>query len=84
MQAMVLDKLGTALARTDLPDRPPGPGEIRGQVAACSARRTDLHAIDRELRGPEAIEVSSACIDDRQPPLATSPRHAMRTKSFGG
>jgi hypothetical protein len=81
MQAMVLNKLGTAL-----PNRQPEPGEIRGQVAACGARRTDLHAIDRELRGPEAIGLSSACINDapaaaRDPPLRATPR---ATQSFVG
>jgi propanol-preferring alcohol dehydrogenase len=53
MHAMVLKKLGAALEWTELPDRPPGPGEIRVQVAACGVCRTDLHVVDSEL--PERV-----------------------------
>lgn len=53
MQAMVLKKLKTALEWTDLPDRQPGPGEIRVKVAACGVCRTDLHVVDGELPDPE-------------------------------
>jgi propanol-preferring alcohol dehydrogenase len=53
MQAMVLNKLGTALEWTDLADRQPGPGEIRVKVAACGVCRTDLHVVDGELPGPK-------------------------------
>jgi alcohol dehydrogenase, propanol-preferring len=53
MQAMVLKKAGTALEWTDLPNRQPGPGEIRVKVAACGVCRTDLHVVDGELPDPK-------------------------------
>ncbi len=49
MRAMVLDKVGAALRWTELPDRQPGPGEVRVTVAACGVCRTDLHVVDGEL-----------------------------------
>ncbi len=49
MQAMVLRKPGTALDWSQLPDRQPGPGEIRVRVLACGVCRTDLHVLDGEL-----------------------------------
>src|ERR1700685_2548689 len=52
MQAMVLKTLRTALEWTDLPDRHPGPGEIRVGVLACGVCRTDLHVVDGELPYP--------------------------------
>jgi propanol-preferring alcohol dehydrogenase len=53
MQAMVLKKLGAALEWTDLPDRQPGPGEVRVKVSACGVCRTDLHVVDGELPDPQ-------------------------------
>ena len=52
MHAMVLKELRTALEWTELPDRLPGPGQIRVQVAACGVCRTDLHVVDGELPDP--------------------------------
>jgi propanol-preferring alcohol dehydrogenase len=52
LQAMVLTKLRTALEWTELPDREPGPGQIRVKVAACGVCRTDLHVVDGELPNP--------------------------------
>lgn len=52
MQAMVLTKIGTALEWTELPDRQPGPGEIRVKIAACGVCRTDLHVVDGDLPDP--------------------------------
>jgi len=52
MHAMVLKKIGTALEWTELPERQPGPGEIRVKVAACGVCRTDLHVVDGELPDP--------------------------------
>ncbi len=52
MQAMVLHSIGTDLQFTDMPDRLPGPGEIRVKVAACGVCRTDLHVVDGELPNP--------------------------------
>jgi propanol-preferring alcohol dehydrogenase len=52
MRAMVLQKTRTALELKDLPDRLPGPGEIRVRVTACGVCRTDLHVVDGELPHP--------------------------------
>jgi len=53
MHAMVLNKIGTPLGWTQLPDRQPGPGQIRVSVAACGVCRTDLHVVDGELPHPQ-------------------------------
>jgi propanol-preferring alcohol dehydrogenase len=53
MNAMVLKKIGTALAWTELADPQPGPGEVRVQVSACGVCRTDLHVVDGELPAPQ-------------------------------
>jgi propanol-preferring alcohol dehydrogenase len=52
MQAMVLKNHKARLEWTELPDRQPGPWEIRVKVAACGVCRTDLHVIDGELPNP--------------------------------
>lgn len=49
MWAMVLKRSGGPLEWSELPDREPGPGEIRVRVAACGVCRTDLHVLDGEL-----------------------------------
>ncbi|MDP4076361.1 zinc-dependent alcohol dehydrogenase family protein [Acidovorax sp. A1169] len=53
MHAMVLKQLGRPLEWTELPDRWPGPGEVRVQVGACGVCRTDLHVVDGELPRPQ-------------------------------
>ena len=53
MKAMVLKKLREPLEWTVLPDRQPGPGEIRLKVTACGVCRTDLHVVDGELPDPK-------------------------------
>jgi len=53
MHAMVLNQVGEALRWTELPDRQPGPGEIRIKVGACGVCRTDLHVVDGELPHPQ-------------------------------
>ena len=53
MQAMILNKTRTPLEWADLPDRQPGPGEIRIKVGACGVCRTDLHVLDGELPDPK-------------------------------
>jgi propanol-preferring alcohol dehydrogenase len=53
MHAMVLKQIGQPLEWTELPDRQPGPGEIRVKVAACGVCRTDLHVVDGELPHPQ-------------------------------
>ncbi len=52
MHAMVLNRIGASLEWTELPDREPGPGEIRVKVLACGVCRTDLHVVDGELPDP--------------------------------
>ena len=54
MKAMVLNKPGTPLVWTDLPDRQPGAGEVRVKVLACGVCRTDLHVLDGELPDPKS------------------------------
>jgi propanol-preferring alcohol dehydrogenase len=53
MYAMVLNQRGGPLEWTELPDRQPGPGQIRIKVAACGVCRTDLHVLDGELPHPQ-------------------------------
>ena len=48
---MILRRPGTALEPVALPERVPGPGEIRIRVTACGVCRTDLHVVDGELVG---------------------------------
>ena len=48
---MLLERAGTPLIWTVLPDREPGPGEVRVRVTACGVCRTDLHVLDGELPG---------------------------------
>jgi propanol-preferring alcohol dehydrogenase len=50
---MVLKALKTPLEWTELPDRQPGPHEIRVKVLACGVCRTDLHVVDGELPDPK-------------------------------
>jgi propanol-preferring alcohol dehydrogenase len=49
---MVLTRLGAPLEWTELPDRLPGPGQVRVRVGACGVCRTDLHVVDGELPHP--------------------------------
>ena len=53
MHAMVLEEPKTPLQWTELPDRQPGPSEIRLEVASCGVCRTDLHVVDGELPHPQ-------------------------------
>jgi propanol-preferring alcohol dehydrogenase len=52
MHAMILRRLKTPLEWVELPDREPGPQEIRATVLACGVCRTDLHVVDGELPNP--------------------------------
>ncbi|WP_409928209.1 zinc-dependent alcohol dehydrogenase family protein [Paracoccus sp. P2] len=52
MHAMLLHRIGAPLVWTELPDRDPGPGEIRVRVLASGVCRTDLHVVDGELPDP--------------------------------
>jgi len=53
VKAMVLNKLRTPLAWTELPDPQPAAHEIRVKVMACGVCRTDLHVVDGELPSPQ-------------------------------
>jgi propanol-preferring alcohol dehydrogenase len=53
MYAMILKKLQAPLEWIELPDREPGPHEIRVKVLACGVCRTDLHVVDGELPNPK-------------------------------
>jgi propanol-preferring alcohol dehydrogenase len=53
MHAMMLNAICSPLAWTELPDRMPGPGQIRVRVTACGVCRTDLHVVDGELPDPQ-------------------------------
>ena len=52
MHAMILRKPKTPLEWTELPERDPGPHEIRVKVLACGVCRTDLHVVDGDLPDP--------------------------------
>jgi propanol-preferring alcohol dehydrogenase len=52
MHAMILKKLKAPLEWVELPDRQPGPNEVRVKVLACGVCRTDLHVVDGELPNP--------------------------------
>ena len=54
MKAMVLGRPKSPLVWTELPDRHPGPGQIRVKVLACGVCRTDLHVLDGELPRPKS------------------------------
>jgi len=53
MHAMVLTSPRAPLEWLELPDRSPGPDEIRVTVSACGVCRTDLHVVDGELPDPK-------------------------------
>jgi propanol-preferring alcohol dehydrogenase len=50
---MVLDKPGSSLRLSELPNPDPAAGEVRIRVAACGVCRTDLHVVDGELPNPK-------------------------------
>ena len=52
MHAMVLQKIGSPLVWTELPDPIPGPNQVLVEVLACGVCRTDLHVVDGELPNP--------------------------------
>jgi len=53
MQAMVLEKPGTALQLREVREPNPGRGQLLIRVSACGVCRTDLHILDNELPGPK-------------------------------
>jgi len=53
MHAMILKDRDAPLEWVELPDRVPGPDQVRVVVDACGVCRTDLHVIDGELPHPQ-------------------------------
>ena len=53
MRAMLLEKPGTSLKETILPDPHPEPGQVLVKVSACGVCRTDLHVVDGDLKEPK-------------------------------
>jgi len=53
MRAMILDRPGSPLRLTQLPDPRPAPGQILVRVKACGICRTDLHVVDGDLTEPK-------------------------------
>src|SRR6202008_1852014 len=53
MHAMILDKPGTALRETEIPEPVPHSGQVKVRVRACAVCRTDLHVLDGELPDPK-------------------------------
>ena len=52
LHAMILRGLRSPLEWAELPDRQPGPDQVRVKVGACGVCRTDLHVMDGELSHP--------------------------------
>jgi propanol-preferring alcohol dehydrogenase len=53
MRAMLFEKAGQPLHRTDMPAPNPGTGQLLIRVRACAVCRTDLHVVDGELTQPK-------------------------------
>ncbi len=53
MKAMILEKQGTLLRETELPDPIPQTGQLLIRVHACGVCRTDLHVVDGDLTEPK-------------------------------
>jgi len=53
MRAMVFEKAGEPLRKTELATPTPGPDQVLIHVRACAVCRTDLHVVDGELDHPK-------------------------------
>jgi len=53
MHAMILDRPGTVLRETEIPEPVPHSGQVKVRVRACAVCRTDLHVLDGELPDPK-------------------------------
>ena len=53
MKAMILERPGTPLKLTEIPDPVPGPDQVLIRVSVCGVCRTDLHVVDGELTEPK-------------------------------
>jgi propanol-preferring alcohol dehydrogenase len=53
MRAMLFEKAGEPLHKTELATPAPGPHQVLIHVRACAVCRTDLHVIDGELAHPK-------------------------------
>jgi len=74
MKAMVLNRLRTPLAWTELPEPQPGADQIRVRVLACGVCRTDLHVVDGDLPDPRLPIIPGHEIVGRIDALGTSVR----------
>ena len=83
MHAMVLNQVGEALRWTELPDRQPGPGEIRIKVGACGVCRTDLHVVDGELPHPQMPIIPGQEIIGRIDAIGTGVSRLQMGESVG-
>ncbi|CAH1662261.1 MULTISPECIES: zinc-dependent alcohol dehydrogenase family protein [unclassified Chelatococcus] len=83
MYAMQLRACGTPLVGIELPDREPGPGEIRLKVAACGVCRTDLHVVDGDLPSPRLPIIPGHEIVGRVEALGTSVTHLRLGERVG-
>src|SRR5664279_4172918 len=84
MHAMVLKALGAPLEWTELPDRQPGPDEIRVKVAACGVCRTDLHVVDGELPHPQVPMIPGHEIIGRIDAMGPGVADMLRQPGLGG
>ena len=53
MRAMILDRVGQALRKGELPLPEPKPEQVLLKVHVCGVCRTDLHIVDGELAKPK-------------------------------
>lgn len=53
MRAMVLERVGEPLRKTERARPTPGPGQVLVRVDACAVCRTDLHVADGDLPDPK-------------------------------
>ena len=53
MHAMTLEKPGTALRETEIPEPVSRSGQVKVRIGACAVCRTDLHVLDGELPDPK-------------------------------
>jgi propanol-preferring alcohol dehydrogenase len=83
MHAMVLKKLRAPLDWTELPDRQPGPDEIRVNVLACGVCRTDLHVVDGELPDPKLPIIPGHEIVGRVDAVGTAVRNLQIGERVG-
>ena len=83
MHAMVLNSLRSPLEWTELPQRQPGPGQIRVRVRACGVCRTDLHVVDGELPDPKTPIIPGHEIVGRIDAVGAGVEHLQSSQRVG-